>query len=704
MSETLSLDKSISEMDIAYWKGSQAINDALYKSIQEGKTEPVAMCLTTPDGEIITQYDTTLKRRAVPIKDLCDEEACCQIGIGNYNFILLTEEELLYIDDKAQKGLETKRDMASKKVEERLINYPKYALEALFDLASKEPKETSKDYFRSSDVVKEASLEKELIAGAVLKISSYKPGEEPTPEVLYELGLKLDLLDPKVANGYGLEPIEVASIYDSGDPSVFDFSNDPLIASAWLLEDPEIYDYLISLREKKPIEFEILKKKFKDIGISGTALKDFLNLKAAKPEKQEVLIEETAIIKDRAEQIIKRDEGFKFCVDSWNKSHHGDRSAGELLFVQRGVSCGTNSKGIHIGLRGKSAAGKSDAAINYTMRQPKALAFDANVSPRALFYAAKGLPAGTVINLDDILWNEGLESIFKQSTTTYQQGAVLLTVVDGKPLKLTLPPRLNYVMSAVDDQTSEQTRDRIVSVDIESTPKRVEQIKGYMGAKAEKPYIQVDDQEIGICRAIIADLARHVWEIVIPFGSQIELEGETRAMAVFLDIVRGVCAWHYTKREQIETEYGVVLMATEEDFYEAKRIYEAVRGHSSEKLTDKEITILEVISNHGVKGFIGGEAVKVQDMGGIQTHGNMAHSVVYNTLHGRPLSGGQRGYGLLAKIPELKYHDSKEQIRIELPGGEKWSDSKKKLYTLPDGFATSGFHEVSRELVHLREK
>jgi len=265
---------------------------------------------------------------------------------------------------------------------------------------------------------------------------------------------------------------------------------------------------------------------------------------------------------------------------------------------------------------------------------------------------------------------------------------------------------MSFIMSSVDSQADEQARDRTVAVDVDSSPARIEQIKLYMAAQAKKSHIQDAEEEIAICRAIINDLASHIWEVIIPFADRIEIAGETRAMAVFLDIVRGVCAWHYSKREQIEMDYGFVLVATEDDFREAKRIYENVRGHSREKLSGKEVAILSAISLHGVKGTMGGEAVRVLDYGELQTCTKLPSTSVKDTLHGRHLGGGQRGYGLLAKIPSLKAHDSKETIWLELPGGsgQQRNDSKKMLFSLPEGFQVSDSHDTIKELVRLKSE
>lgn len=705
MSESLCEDKSLSQAD-AYIRGDVAINEALDKVAKDGDYESLLMYLKRKDGIPHLSYDTKLLRRAVRFTDTWDLESTLQIGVGNLDVGFCSPEETISIDAKALAALqgiqEKAKSNAIEAMEEHL--HPKAILAALFSLKDEDVTNAAKDYFRLEDLEKMLAQEKELIAAAALKLTypPYPEGFEPSLEELYQIGLSWHLDNPEIARWKGVEPIEVAPVYE------YDFSDNPAKAADWLLrEDFEVIEYLLEVREKDPIEFSRILNRFKDKdgpGISAKVLKEFLDLKAAKPEREEVLLEDLPRIKEKAEAIIKRDEGFSFCVQSWNRSHHGDTPAGEVMFIQRGIQCCANTKGMHVHLRGESAAGKSDASINFTKRLPKRLLIDADLSPRALYYAANKMEPGSTANIDDILWTEALVNMFKRSTTAFQEGAELLTVVDGKPLKLKIPARMAFVMSSVDSQADEQARDRTLAVDIDSSPARIEQIKGYMASQAKASHIQSTDEEIAICKAIINDLVGYQWECIIPFADRIELIGETRAMAMFLDIIRGVCVWHYTRREQLETDYGFVLVATEADFYEAKRIYESVRGHSSEKLSEREIAILQAIASQGIKGLIDGKAVRLLDYGGLQTITGESLTTVKNTVQGRPLGGGQRGYGLLSKVPALKSHDSKESIKLELPGGEKYSESKKLFFSLPDGFTVSESHKVFKELVKLKEK
>jgi|GEM_PF-1664305 len=707
-----------------FHRGHAAILEALCDITKNGEEEPLLMYLKNKDGSPHQSYDHLLKRRFVKFTDRWDLESIILIGSGEFQPGFCSPEETAEIEIEAKRAAWQRDNSNSEKLEkfyEHADTYPQRALESLFQLLEKDASEEVKDYFRGTDLGKETAYLNSELAKRVRQLAypSFQP--EMSDEELAGIGYAWHLDDPEIARWRGVDPIPTfGPVYD------LDVSGDPQKAAVWLLKDEEVKEFgedgeAITIRTKpsdvvlylaekeEPLEYARLAKKLaKILDISKKDFEAFLQdkIEIVKEPAPEILLEDLPRIKDEADKIVAADMGFNYCVRSWNKSHHGDTPAGELLFVQRGIQCCSNSKGMHIHLRGESAAGKSDAASNFIKRTPKRLTIDADLTPRALYYAARGSEPGSTANVDDIQWTESLVNMFKRSTTAYQEGAELLTVVDGKPLKLKIPPRMSFIMSSVDSQADEQARDRTVAVDIDSSPARIEQIKSYMAAQAKKSHIQDAEEEIAICRAIISDLADHLWEVIIPFADQIEIDGETRAMAVFLDIVRGVCAWHYTKREQIETDYGFVLVATEADFYEAKRIYENVRGHSREKLSEKEIAILEAITLHGVKGMMGGEAVRVLDYGELQSCTKLPSTSVKDTLHGRYLGGGQRGYGLLAKIPSLKSHDSKETIWLELPGGigQQRNDSKKMLFSLPEGFQVSDSHDTIKELVRLKSE
>jgi hypothetical protein len=537
--------------------------------------------------------------------------------------------------------------------------------------------------------------------------------------------------DPEIARWRGADPIPAfGPVYDS------DVSGDPQKAAAWLLKDEEVKEfgedgemitvrtklsdvviYLATLQREEPLEYARLAKKLaKILDISKKDFEAFLQDKIAiaTESSSEILLEDLPRIKDEADKIIAADQGFNYCVQSWNRSHTGDLPVGKILFIQRGAQCCINTKGIHIHLTGSSAAGKSDAAKCYCEREPKNLVVNADISPRALYYAADLAGEGATVNVDDTVWTDELGNLFKKATTEFQNGAELLVVNDTKNGRKTvlekIKPRTAFIMSSVRADAEDQVRDRTLAVPVLSSPERIEEIKGFMAGKFMKPQTRANTEDIAICRAIVKDMASHLWEVVIPFADRVVIRGETRAMAIFLDIICSCACWHYTKRQQIEAGpgfRGFNLVATEADFYEAKEIYEAVQGHSREKLTEKELLILKTIKEQGLLSSKNNQPIRVIQRGVLQKLTGISAPALSNYIHGRKhKGGGERGSGLLDKVPEMQFSNNKENIRMVLEGGsEIYSESREFIYWLPDDYQVVDYISVgAKGLVFLKSE
>jgi len=716
----------------AYIKGDKAINEALDDYVKGDKEEPSLMYLKGRDKVPLLRYDTGLERRALYLVDTCDDEVIFRIGLGEYDFKLCSPEETPAIEIEAQRAI-WRRDTSNEKLErlcEYADKYPQRALEALLQLLEKEVPEEAKDYFRGDDLAKETTYFNAELAKRVRQLAYPPFPPEKTDEELAQVGIAWNLNDPEIARWRGVDPIApFAPVYD------FDVTGEPGDAARWLLKDEPVIKYgedagevittasetsatvlyLAALQKEEPLEYaRIAGKLAKAMDITKKDLETFLLKKTAtvKGSTPEILMEDLPKIKEQADKIIAADQGFNYCVASWNKSHTGDLPVGKILFTQRGVQCCINTKGIHIHLTGSSAAGKSDAAKSYCEREPKSLVVNADISPRALYYAADLAGEGATVNVDDTVWTDELGNMFKKSTTEFQGGAELLVVNDTKDGRKTvlekIKPRTAFIMSSVHADAEDQVRDRTLAVPVLSSPARIEQIKGFMAGKFMKPQVRANTEEIAVCRAIVKDMASHLWEVIIPFADRIVIRGETRAMAMFLDIVCSCACWHYTRREQIEAGAGFSgfsLVATEADFYEAKEIYEAVQGHSREKLTEKEVLILKTVKEQGLLSSKDHQPIRVIHRGVLQKLTGISAPALSNYIHGRKhKGGGERGSGLLDKVPEMQFSNNKENIKMVLEGGSEInSESKEFIYWLPEDYQVVDYVSVAaKDLVELK--
>jgi hypothetical protein len=99
-----------------------------------------------------------------------------------------------------------------------------------------------------------------------------------------------------------------------------------------------------------------------------------------------------------------------------------------------------------------------------------------SASPKALYYLGEQLPAGAVVYLDDIGWNDQAAQMFKTCTTFYKDGATHTVVVDQEIMQFKTAPRIIFWLTTADDQTDEQIRDRLLRIDTTETAKHTKEV------------------------------------------------------------------------------------------------------------------------------------------------------------------------------------------------------------------------------------
>jgi hypothetical protein len=159
------------------------------------------------------------------------------------------------------------------------------------------------------------------------------------------------------------------------------------------------------------------------------------------------------------------------------------------------------------------------------------------------------------------------------------------------------------------------------------------------------------DEEIIICKLITEDLHNYTFEVVIPFADRIRFTGEQRSYGIFGDMIKSLAILRYEKRER---DLKDRLLATEEDFWDAKEIFDGLGGHSASKYTESELKVLNAIVENGYQA-----ATKE-----IQEKTGLSDGRIGDIMNGRA-KGDQQKHGLLYKCPELSREDSRP-IRYKL--------------------------------------
>ena len=388
---------------------------------------------------------------------------------------------------------------------------------------------------------------------------------------------------------------------------------------------------------------------------------------AVKPEEEELYMNELA--ESRAQEIILAGETYPHMVRVWQRRHYGDLVAGKILILSCGCGSIKNAKGFHVWLCGPSGIGKSDSAQKGAELVDPAYLLDSTVTPQVLFYPTESFIDGSIVFVDDMVWNSELGANIKKITTKFQEGAMRTVTTEGTGTKYRSRKRLVFWITSVDSHADEQIRDRFILVDIDESPKHLE--KAMESLKDFDMGVCISEEmefETRVCRALIRDLRNNLKEVVIPFADRIEFKGDLRAYRIFGDMIRCFAIFSYAKRSS--DEHGR-LIATEEDFMEAKSLYEEFGGHSADKYTTSELKLIRAIIDNGY------EATQED----LQRIADLSVSRVSDILNGRK-DEEQQKHGLLYKCSKLIVNRDRKPYKYKLPQGYDPTADRKNLVSL----------------------
>lgn len=386
-------------------------------------------------------------------------------------------------------------------------------------------------------------------------------------------------------------------------------------------------------------------------------------------------------IKQAAKEIIDRGEAYEHIYRVWQKRVKGNQWLGKGLLISRGVQSCRNTKGIHVYAHGKFGHGKSEGMERMAELVPSEYIMDEDVSPLAVHYASEEgfLLPGTTLLIDEMAWTDPLGSMCKRITTRFQKGSTHLTVIDGKPRRFKTKERISIWTNSADLQADEQLRDRFFDAPVDEN--QTEDIIAFQKIRDTLPDAPEEAaRETAICQEILRDLAGRLFMVKIPFAERIKFPASegTRGYNIFSDLVKGLAAMRYAKRE---TDEKGQLLATEADFNDAKAVYEGVKGHSEERYGTAETRILQAIIDNGRTALI-------KD---IKRLTGLSEGRIKDIINGRG-KDEQKRHGLLYKCPQL------EANRVDLSTvvtTDKYGNAVDRRtthpteYSLPDNFRLS---------------
>lgn len=386
----------------------------------------------------------------------------------------------------------------------------------------------------------------------------------------------------------------------------------------------------------------------------------------------------------RANDVLQNNDAFEFIVDVWRSQYAGNNdSIGYATLCSIASTYITSSKGINVKVSGKSGFGKSTGITKMFALTPPEKTLITNLSGKAVYYDPN-LKEGMCLYVDDVdLTKADLMTTIKQSTSDFQNETTHQTVINGEGVKCGIPPRVSWVMSAVNGFDDEQLSSRFLCVEVEESIEYQKDIN--RNQKDEEFNVNVTgkpDNDTLTCRCIFEILGKELYEIRIPFAHAItwnDIE-HPRNFPMFKDIVKAITFFNIKQREKYHDFY----LSTPEDFYKAKQVYQQLEKINSTKLTADEIKVLECLEQqYKARGTKAGEQTldgKI-DRNMIAEYLGKTSQTIKNILHGK-----DKNSGLLLKVPGL--HD--EQTKVPTSRGY----TSKYLYWYAGKATKSSYQDV----------
>lgn len=381
---------------------------------------------------------------------------------------------------------------------------------------------------------------------------------------------------------------------------------------------------------KKPITCE----KIKSTGyVSADMCQDCLRKK-----KNSDIPEVPPEIIEAADNIMKNYDPVSYILDVHQTIHVGDRNTAETCLLSIGAQSVKNANGIQPKVTGASGKGKTHCVRAMAHLMPPEWVLETTLSDKALFYM--DIQPGTVIFSDDANLSEGMTGLIKRSTSNFQKGGIYTTVDRQlKPVTMTIPPRLVFWLTSVDDDDEMQLLNRQFGGSVDESPEQDLKVVNFHLARAAEGIedMPVTD-DVLICREIIRKIKSECFSVVIPFADRIEWRdtANRRNFSIFLDMVYAYAVLRHKVREVDDKGR---LIAQEQDFEDAKELYSSRADLQGLKLTAQEKKVIEIINQTGMI-----EGTELQKIVGVS---KVRLSQLINGKNSKPESG------LAYKIPEL---------------------------------------------------
>ena len=352
---------------------------------------------------------------------------------------------------------------------------------------------------------------------------------------------------------------------------------------------------------------------------------------------------------DRALAILQHGDPLAFLLDTFNKSHVGDRTVAECLAMSIASQSVENTRGLHVAVSGNSGKGKSHACTTMQNLIPEAYRLTGTVSDKALYYD-DDLQPGTVFLFDDATLSDDLQEVLKSATTSFHEPIIHRTITADRQLRVcSIPERCVWWLAKVENPGDDQVMNRMLTVWIDDTIDQDDRVFTHMKA-AEAACRYPENDDILTCRAIWEVIKAEILPVWIPFARRIQSSAtqNRRNPAMLFDLIKCHARLFSLQRDR-DADGGVI--AREEDFVAAAKLFSALSGTAGSqemKLTKNEAAAIATVARMGIDMFTIRE---------LQSALGLSYHQTYRLLHG--YTNNRTTYaGILEKCPAVSYIDT----------------------------------------------
>ena len=357
--------------------------------------------------------------------------------------------------------------------------------------------------------------------------------------------------------------------------------------------------------------------------------------------------------RERALAILRTGDPLAFLLDTFNKSHVGDRTVAECLALSVASQSVENTNGLHVSISGNSGKGKSHACTTMLNLIPKDYRLTGTVSDKALYYADDLLP-GTVFLFDDMALSDDLQEVLKSATTNFHEPIEHRTLTTERKLRVcSIPERCVWWLAKVENPGDDQVMNRMLTVWIDDSAEQDRRVLEHLKQVEAGRYRGEDDPDVLTARALWAIVKQHRITVHIPFAGRIGFSSvaNRRNPAMLFDLIKCHAMLRFMQREHHEADGRVRIMAAREDFDAAARLYGAINGEGGgqdSKMTKNEAAAIATIARMGWETFT---VRMLQEATGLSYH------QVRRILQGYT-TRGTTYCGLLEKCPAISMVDA----------------------------------------------